>query len=75
MHKVIYESNSFVFYTEESMFEKGKFREISEEYFDNTVVKFRNQYDLKYCDGYQEFTDKKTGLRTRRYYNTKVYMI
>ena len=52
----------------ESIFEKGKFIKMDEEFFNNTVIKYRNQYNIKYIDGGQEFTEKETGLRVRRYY-------
>ena len=68
LETIILQTRKFGKIKAESIFEKGKFLEVSEEYFDNIVVKYRNQYELKYKKYYQEFTDKETGLRVRRYF-------
>lgn len=65
----LYIPNRFIKYEFESIFEQGKFIECSEDYFNETVVKYRNQFDIKYYGTYQEFTDINTGSRIRRYYS------
>lgn len=66
---IIYESRKFIRFEEQSIFEPDKFIEVSEDYFDNVVVKYRDMYKISYCGNYQEFTDINTGLKIRRYYS------
>lgn len=65
---IIFYDRKFKRYEMQDIFEPDKFIEVSENYFDETVVKFRDQYNIKYFDTYQEFTDINTGLKIRRYY-------
>lgn len=69
MRAVFFCDSKFDRYEEQSIFDLDKFIKVSEEYFNNTVVKFRSQYDIMYFNDYQEFTDKNTGLKIRRYYS------
>lgn len=43
------------------LFEKDKFIEVSEDCFDDCVVRFRSQYDLKYDGNKQIFTCRDDG--------------
>lgn len=66
---VFFYDRKFNRYEEQSIFEPDKFIEVSEDYFNSTVVKFRDQYKISYFDNFQEFTDIDTGLKIRRYYS------
>lgn len=68
MKGIIYQTRRFTRFEVESLLEKDKFERISEEEFDNMVTKYRDQYELKYIEGGQEFIDKDTGWRFRRFY-------
>lgn len=63
-----YESRKFIKFEMQSIFDPETFLEVTEDFFDNVVVKYRDMYKLTYCGEYQEFTDINTGLKIRRYY-------
>ena len=65
---IIYQSRKFSNYEMQDIFEPEKFISISEDAFNSLVVSFRDQYILKYIKNGQEFIDKYTGFKIRRFY-------
>lgn len=64
---MVYVTNKCKYYME-SIFERGKYIECSEEFFDNTVVRFRSQYKMEYDENRRIFTDISTGMHIIKEY-------
>ena len=57
---MVYVTNKCKYYMED-IFEKGKYIECSEDFFNETVVRFRSQYKMEYENNKRIFTEISSG--------------